>query len=87
MRPGARCGPRFDHHLRTADGALPCRSAQARNLQLALKRLQTMLDEASVTPKERIISLEPPAHIKKRRKEAKQHQSKKKQQRSRKFDG
>ena len=79
--------------------SLPCRAtrrhhrpashaaAQARNLQLALKRLQAMLDAAAVVPKERVISLEPPAHIKKRRKEAKQHHSKKKQRRSGKFDG
>ena len=55
--------------------------SQARNLQLAHKRLQSMIDRAAVVPKERIISLEPPAYVKQRRKEAKQHASKKKQQR------
>ena len=52
-----------------------------------MDRLQAMLDEASVVPKERVISLEPPAYIKRRRKEAKQHHSKKKQRRSGRFDG
>jgi hypothetical protein len=40
-----------------------------------------MLDRAAVVPKERVISLEPPTHIKARRKDAKQHASKKKQSR------
>ena len=39
------------------------------------------LDKAAVVPKERVISLEPPTHIKARRKDAKQHASKKKQSR------
>ena len=54
---------------------------QTRNLFLAHRRLQRMLDKAAVVPKERVISLEPPTHIKARRKDAKQHASKKKQSR------
>ena len=56
--------------------------SQARNLVLAQKRLQRMIDKAAIVPKERIISLEPPAYVKRRRKETKQHASKKKQSRS-----
>ena len=55
--------------------------SQARNLFLAHRRLQRMLDKATVVPKERVISLEPPKYIKARRKDAKQHASKKKQSR------
>ena len=55
--------------------------SQTRNLFLAHRRLQRMLDKAAVAPKERIISLEPPRYVKQRRKDSKQHASKKKQQR------
>ena len=55
--------------------------SQTRNLFLAHRRLQRMLDKATVVPKERVISLEPPKYIKARRKDAKQHASKKKQSR------
>ena len=55
--------------------------SQARNLFLAHRRLQRMLDKATTVPKERIMSLEPPRYIKQRRKETKQHASKKKQSR------
>ena len=55
--------------------------SQSRNLELAFARLQGMIDAAAVRPKERIVSLEPPAYVKVRRKEAKQQHSHKKQQR------
>ena len=56
---------------------------QARNSQLAFKRLQGMLDQAAVIPKERIISLEPPEQVKQqRRREKRQHSHKKQARRS-----
>ena len=58
--------------------------SQARNLQLAFARLQGMVDAASVAPMvkpERVIDLEPPAHLKRRRKDAKRQQAHKKQNR------
>lgn len=52
--------------------------SQARNLELAMKRLQSFVDSAAVTPKERMVSLEPPAHVKRERLQAKKQHSQKK---------
>lgn len=59
---------------------------QRHNLRRALSRLQQMVDAAAVKPKERVVSLEPPAYVKAARKREKRAHSAKKQNRSRKFD-
>ena len=54
---------------------------QGRNLKLALERLQVLVDEAAIPPKERLVSLEPPTHVKAQRRQQKRHHSAKKQSR------
>jgi ribosome-associated protein len=51
---------------------------QGQNMKLAFARLQGMLDEAAVPPKERVISAEPPPRVKEvRKREKRQHSAKK----------
>ena len=54
---------------------------QGRNLKRAFARLQSLVDDAAVVPKERIISLEPPERVKAARRQAKRHHAAKKQAR------
>ena len=60
--------------------ALPA-AAQARNQSLLAERLQRLLDEACVVPKERVVSLEPPPHVKRQRLQQKRQHGDKKQAR------
>mmetsp|Transcript_20101 Transcript_20101/g.42416 ORF Transcript_20101/g.42416 Transcript_20101/m.42416 type:complete len:201 (+) Transcript_20101:97-699(+) len=55
--------------------------SQGRNLALAHARLQRFIDEAAVKPKERVVRLEPPEYVKKRRLEEKRKASVKKDSR------
>ena len=52
--------------------------SQAQNRQRAHDRLSSMLAAAAVAPKERVVSLEPPAHAKRARAEDKRRRSQKK---------
>ena len=55
---------------------------QGRNLKLGFRRLQAMVDAASIVPKERVISLQPPERVKEaRRQEKRQHAAKKRARR------
>lgn len=55
---------------------------QSANLRLAFARLQAMVDEAAVVPKERLVSLEPPKRVKEqRRRDKKLHSNKKRARR------
>lgn len=54
---------------------------QGANLKRAFARLQSLVDEASVVPKERLVSLEPPQRVKEQRRRDKRFLSEKKQRR------
>lgn len=74
------------HRFITKNGELLLQAdeerTQARNLKLAFERLQGLVDAAAIPPKERVISLEPPPHIKERRKQQnKLHSAKKRARR------
>ena len=74
----------------TKNGELVLHSEETRtqeqNLKLGFARLQRMIDEAAVEPKERIISLEPPLKVKERRRKEKKLHAAKKQARRSKWD-
>jgi protein subunit release factor B len=59
---------------------------QSHNLRRALARLQAMVDEAALIPKERVVSLEPPAAVKEARRREKRRHADKKKARRRSFD-
>ena len=51
---------------------------QSANLRRAFARLQSLVDQASTAPKERLVSLEPPKRVKEQRRRQKQLHSAKK---------